>query len=170
MSDDRKAFPMAPMDGFITFLTVFCWLIPIGFLVPIFLDRRAAPIAGVAAFILFLYATVWFWWRPGRFEITDDKLFLKFPTRTKAVRRDAITSCRLIQQKDLKEQFGRTYRVGAGGLWGGFGWLRTSKNSWIEFYISRQSDYVLVERTEEIPLLITPVNPVEFVREMGAHG
>ena len=162
-------FRLAKMDALMIGFTVFCWALVIMFFLAAFADLKAAPIALAGIFMLLIYASVWFWWRPGSFEIDEGTLALKFPLRTISVKRADITACAAITPKELKNRFGNTYRVGAGGLWGGFGWLRTSKKSWIEFYISRQSDYVLIEREEQIPLLLTPTEPERFVEILNGN-
>lgn len=161
-------FRLAKMDALMTGFTIFCWALVIGFFVPPLVDMRAAPISLVGLFMLSIYAFVWFWWRPGTFVIDEGTLKLKFPWRTISVKRSDITACSAITPQELKQRFGNTYRVGAGGLWGGFGWLRTSKKSWIEFYISRQNGYVFIERGEQIPLLLTPTEPEKFVQTLNA--
>ena len=71
-----------------------------------------------------------------------------------------------LSRKEFKARFGLSARIGAGGLWGGFGWLWTSKGGILDFFISRTDDFVLVERREQRPLLVTPSEPDEFVREL----
>jgi hypothetical protein len=55
-------------------------------------------------------------------------------------------------------------RVGAGGLWGGFGWLWTEKRGIVQMYVSRTDRFVWIERGAERPWLISPENPEAFVR------
>jgi hypothetical protein len=58
-------------------------------------------------------------------------------------------------------------RVGAGGLWGGFGWLWTQRRGIVQMYVSRTDDFVWIERPGERSWLITPERPKAFVRAMG---
>jgi len=59
-------------------------------------------------------------------------------------------------------------RVGAGGLWGAFGWLWTTKRGTVQMYISRTDNFVWIERRSERPWLITPERPEQFVAAMTA--
>lgn len=61
-------------------------------------------------------------------------------------------------------------RVGVGGLWGGFGWLWTQRQGALEFYISRSTGLVLLERPAGRSLLITPDRPAEFVAIFADTG
>lgn len=58
-------------------------------------------------------------------------------------------------------------RIGAGGLWGAFGWLWTTKRGIVQMYVSRTDRFVWIERAGERPWLITPENPEEFVRTLS---
>jgi hypothetical protein len=61
--------------------------------------------------------------------------------------------------REFRDEHGWAMRIGAGGLWGGFGWLWTSRRGLVEFYVSRLDGYVLLERRTGRPLLFTPVEP-----------
>ena len=139
-----------------TSLTVVSWSLPAVFLTLSYFVEAVRP--------TMLY--VWLWWRPGTFSLGEGDLRLRFPLRTLVVPLSEVEGCDLWQQADLKSRYGKTTRVGAGGLWGGFGRLRSSSKEWIEFYISRQSDYVHIRRKGTIALLITPERASEFVAEL----
>ncbi|MCU0242247.1 MAG: PH domain-containing protein, partial [Vicinamibacteria bacterium] len=53
-------------------------------------------------------------------------------------------------------------RIGAGGLWGGFGLLKTSRVTF-SMWLSRTDRFVLVSLRDTRPLLITPENPERFI-------
>lgn len=167
--EDAQRFVLAPMSPLMWGLTLFCWAIPTFFFLSAFLNPIASPIALVGALMVIIYATVWVWWRPSAFVVTPDNLELQFPVRKIVVPRDQIENCKLWSGADLKARYGATYRVGAGGLWGGFGWLRSSSKEWIEFYISRQSDYLYIERHEAIPLLLTPSDREDMLAALQSH-
>ena len=59
-------------------------------------------------------------------------------------------------------------RVGAGGLWGGFGWLWTQRRGIVQMYISRTDGFVWIERVGDRPWLITPAQPSAFVRALSS--
>jgi hypothetical protein len=58
-------------------------------------------------------------------------------------------------------------RIGAGGLWGGFGWLYTRKGL-LDLYVSRTDRFVLVRLRTGRPLLITPDADERFVAAFRA--
>lgn len=58
-------------------------------------------------------------------------------------------------------------RIGAGGLWGGFGWLWTSRKGMVEFYVSRTDGFVLITRPNHLDILITPSTPEAFLEKAG---
>ena len=164
MTTSRK-YRLAAMSGLFMGLTIFCWLIPAAFFISALSIPQAKPIGLVGLLLFAIYASVWLWWRPSHFCVNDGHLLLKFPMRAIRVSLDNIETANIIGHSELKARFGTTYRVGAGGLWGGFGWLVNSKKEWIEFYISRQRDYVLLERKQGYPLLLTPEDPEAFLKE-----
>ena len=67
---------------------------------------------------------------------------------------------------ELKRRYGWQARVGVGGLWGGFGWLYSTKG-WMEFYVSRMDGYVLMSRAEGRPLLLSPERAEAFLETVN---
>jgi hypothetical protein len=61
-------------------------------------------------------------------------------------------------------------RVGAGGLWGGFGWFWTTRRGLVRMYVSRIDHFVWIERGPAQPWLITPDHPDAFVRALSTRG
>ena len=68
---------------------------------------------------------------------------------------------------EFRERYGWGMRIGAGGLWGGFG-LLNCRDVTFRFYISRLDDYVIVRSSSERPLLLTPTDPDAFVRALSS--
>ena len=152
---------LAPMSALFAVLTWGLMALPVVFaLVPTWVGEPGLALVG--AFVALVYPSVWFWWRPGRFDVASDGLTVVFPLRRRHTQRAAILGAERIDWAAFRKRYPRAMRVGAGGLWGGFGWLRSSKG-WIEFYISRMDGLVLVEREGQIPLLISPEDPEDFV-------
>jgi hypothetical protein len=60
--------------------------------------------------------------------------------------------------------------VGAGGLWGGFGWLWTERRGIAQMYVSRTEGLVWIERRGGRPWLITPEEPEAFVRALWGQA
>lgn len=75
---------------------------------------------------------------------------------------------RLIDKGELQREIGWGMRVGAGGLWGGFGWLWTQRRGIVQMYISRTDGFVWIERISGQPWLITPDEPESFVRALSS--
>lgn len=120
-----------------------------------------------AVLVLALYAAVWLFIRPTRFELTGDALVIVFPAWTRTVSAADGLSARLLDMKQFREEFGLPLRIGVGGLWGGFGWLWTTRRGRVEFYISRMDGLVLIERERGGPILITPESPQMMVDAIG---
>ena len=101
------------------------------------------------------------YWRPTAFHLDAKGLRIEFPGTERRVPADEILRARILTNEEFRREFGWGIRVGAGGLWGGFGWPR-SRRTWLERYISRLDRFVPVERRKAMPLLITPSDPEEF--------
>lgn len=118
-----------------------------------------------AGFLVVLYAVVWLFMRPTSFEITAESLDIVFPLRRITVPKELITDAEFLSGKEFRARYGLGYRIGAGGLWGGFGLYKT-KTVTFQFYISRVSDLVVLERSGDRPLMITPREPEEFIHTL----
>jgi hypothetical protein len=57
-------------------------------------------------------------------------------------------------------------RIGAGGLWGGFGLLKTERETF-SMWISRTDELVIVRLRGARSLLVTPEDPRRFVASLG---
>ncbi|MBK9041059.1 MAG: hypothetical protein IPL83_18230 [Bdellovibrionales bacterium] len=78
-----------------------------------------------------------------------------------------VLSAKIISSSEFQKEYGRGMRIGAGGLWGGFGLLKTSSRMF-QMYISRTDEFVLIHFRNERPLLITPERPQHFVHRLLA--
>lgn len=136
MNMRKKSFPLAPMSGAILILTLLLWLLPFVFLgYSLFSGQRITAV--IAGGLLVLYGIVWVFCRPSCFELAGESMKIIFPAWSRTIPLKDIVNVRLMQRDGLKQEFGRALRVGAGGLWGGFGWLWTSKRGMVELYVSR---------------------------------
>lgn len=151
------------MDGLIGGLTVFMLMLPAAFLLGLifYSNTLVAPFV----FLVVIYSWIWLWFRPGRFVVSDDTLTIVWPVRTREIIRSEITAAALMTRSELRNKVGWGIRVGAGGVWGGFGWLYTQKRGFMRMYISRVDRYVWFE-TEGQPWIITPERPEEFLRAL----
>jgi hypothetical protein len=155
----RETFRLAPMAPPIRWLTWALLMLPAGFVAAgLTAYASGSVLRPVGVLLIVLYAAIWIWWRPGRFQVSDQGLALVFPGRRKLVPAAVIADARVIDVDVLRERFGTQLRVGVGGLWGGFGWL-WSRRGWTEFYVSTLDGYVLIERRGAIPLLVSPEEP-----------
>ena len=158
------------MSPLILWLTLALLLVPVVFLA-LGLGARGphALLAVPGVVLLALYLGVWLHARPSRFEVSSEGLRLVFPIRSRLIPRADIASAVAIDAGLFRQQFGWAVRIGVGGLWGGFGWLWTSRRGLVDFYISRTDGLVVVERRAGRPLLITPLTPAEFVGTIGGR-
>lgn len=161
------SFPLAPMSAGIRWLTSVLLLVPAAMgLASMALPRRSLAVP--ALLLAVLYFIVWFVARPTRFEISGQGLMVFFPAWRRTIPAGGGLRARLLGFKEFRQEFGTPLRIGVGGLWGGFGWLWTSRRGLVEFYISRTDGFVLVERDGGRPLLITPERPESMIQAIAA--
>lgn len=158
-------YRLAPMSSGLRALTVVLLFIPAAFLAAMLAGMSAFTIPFVAASAI--YAWVWFGFRPSEFVIHPDAIEVVWPLKRRMVSRQSIRSIRQVDENELREEIGWGVRVGAGGLWGGFGWLWTQRRGIVQMYISRTDQFVWIERGDERPWMITPERPEEFIRELS---
>jgi hypothetical protein len=113
------------------------------------------------------YAWVWLRFRPSQFTVDDSGLLITWPLKGRRIRREEISGVRVLNGLELKREIGWGLRVGAGGLWGGFGWLWTKRRGIVQMYVSRTDRFVWIERVEGRPWLITPAQPESFARTLS---
>lgn len=158
-------------------LRIMTWvvmIIPISFVVVTL--KVPSPLrwvmGGTTVFLFLTYASVWFFWRPTRFELGEGGLKIIWPVRARFIPLHAIAGAREVSGREFRREYGYGMRIGAGGLWGGFGLLKTAKTTF-SMWISRTDDLVIVTLREGRPLLITPEHPrqlVEAIERTLAHG
>jgi hypothetical protein len=163
---NMRIFRPAPMSKGIAALTVFMLSIPVTMLI-VAVSATSWDLGGLSMFFALIYAWIWFRFRPTAFVITPNTLEIIWPMKRRSISRSGIQAVRLVDSAMLKREIGRGARVGAGGLWGGFGWLWTSRRGIVQMYISRTDYLVWIERGNERPWLISPERPVEFVHQLS---
>jgi hypothetical protein len=161
---ERMTFRLAPMCRVIRALTLIMLLLPVVLAIA---AAGARPLLIPALFLILIYGWVWTRFRPTRFVVRPDAVEVIWPLRRRELRRDEIFAVRLLSPEELKQEVGKGMRVGAGGLWGGFGWLWSSWRGVVQMYVSRLDGYVWIERGTERPWLITPDRPEAFVRALS---
>jgi len=157
-------FRLAPMDFLMRLLTLALLALPPLFLAIALLGNRW--LLGPAVFLGALYVWIWLWFRPTRFIVHPRVLEIVWPVRRRTIPREDVVAVRLLDKHELRREVGWAMRGGAGGLWGGFGWLWTQKRGIVRMYISRTDGLVWIERRDDRPWLITPERPEAFVRAL----
>lgn len=164
-----RIFPLAPMSTGIRVLTWGLLLLPVAF----FVSALSAPsiveaiLHGSTVLIVLVYACVWLVGRPTRFELDDTTLRIVWPLRTRSIARESVVDASVVTAKEFRNAYGYGMRVGAGGLWGGFGLLMTGQETF-SMWISRTDGFVIVRVRDARPLLITPAEPERFVDAIKA--
>ncbi|HBI13948.1 MAG TPA: hypothetical protein DDY20_00215 [Desulfobulbaceae bacterium] len=159
-----QAFPLSGMSRDIRILTMICLAIPVGMAMGAFLGVRALILPAILC--VPIYGWVWLLFRPSMFVIHPDVIEIIWPLKRRTIARGSIVAARLLSAKELKRELGWCLRVGAGGLWGGFGWLWTQRRGIVQMYLSRTDNLVWLERGSERPWLISPDRPEEFIRAL----
>src|SRR3989442_10175489 len=159
-------FRLAPMDFLMRLLTLALLALPPLFLAIALLGNRW--LLGPAVFLVALYVWIWLWFRPTRFVVQPRVLEIVWPVRRREIPREDVVAVRLLDKHELRREVGWAMRVGAGGLWGGFGWLWTQKRGVVRLYVSRTDGFVWIERRSDRPWLITPERPETFVRALSS--
>lgn len=161
-----KSFRLARMSRFIFILTLGLLSIPVVFLATAMSGRSSLMVPGLL--LVALYAWVWLRFRPSRFLIHPREIEVIWPLKRRRIPRAGISSVRVISKEELRREAGWCMRVGAGGLWGGFGWLWTQRRGIVRMYISRTDGFVWIEHASDRPWLITPEAPEAFVRAVSS--
>jgi hypothetical protein len=161
-----KIFRIAPMCTMIRIITLVLLALPVLFVLSAVFGR--ALLIAPTILLVAIYSWVWLRFRPTQFVVHQDALEVIWPLKRRKISRDSIVDVRIVNGRDLQPQVGWGMRVGAGGLWGGFGWLWTQRRGIVQMYISRINDLVWIDRTAGRPWLISPERPQEFVQALSS--
>jgi len=164
MNTPGTSYNLAPMSQGIRVLTLFMLALPVAFLAVAAFGMGPLAIPGL--FIVVLYLWIWTRFRPTCFILHPGFIEVVWPLKRREIRRETISDVRLIGKKEMCSEVGWCMRVGAGGLWGGFGWLWTQKRGIVQMYITRTDRFVWIERRNQRPWLINPERPEEFVQAL----
>ena len=162
-------FALAPMSGDIRALSGIALLAPLGLVLGAVLARNPVrgTLLGATLFVVVIYAAVWLLGRPTAFELDAAGLGIRWPLRSQRIAAGDIAGADLLSRESFRQDFGWGLRIGAGGLWGGFGWLYTRRGL-VDLYVSRTDRFVLVRRRAGRPLLLTPERDESFVDALRA--
>ncbi len=158
-------FRLAPMCRFIYVITVVALLVPVALFASVALGARVLVVP--ALIVLLIYGWIWTRFRPAEFVVHPHALEVVWPLKRREISRQEITTVRLLTRQELRDEIGWGIRIGAGGLWGGFGWLWTARRGIVQMYISRLDRFVWIERQSARPWLMTPDQPEAFVRALA---
>jgi len=154
------------MSPLIRAITLMLLALPVIFLALALTGARFHLVPGLC--VLVLYMWIWLRFRPSRFVVHDQSLEVIWPLKRYAIPRADILSVKMIDRQELRKMIGWGMRVGAGGLWGGFGWLWTKHRGIVQMYVSRTDGFVWIERKSGRPWLLTPERAAEFVQSLTA--
>jgi hypothetical protein len=160
-----KSFRLARMCLLIWMTTLFLLALPPACLVGALFGSHL--FVAFAVFLIAMYAWVWLRFRPSQFTVDGTRLQVMWPLKRPEIPRKDIATVRVLNRPELKREIGWGMRVGAGGLWGGFGWLWTTRRGLVQMYITNTDRFVWIERVDGRPWLLTPEEPEEFVRALS---
>jgi hypothetical protein len=163
-------FTVPPMSGIMWVITIPVSAMPFVFAFIALQQGSSVPLY-IALSIILLIIWVWVWMRPSHYVVGHGGLTIVWPLRRLHMPAESILGVRVLDRRQLKEELGWAMRIGVGGLFGAFGLLWTQRRGLIRFYITRLDRYVLIERRDDRPILITVNDPdgmVEKVEELGS--
>lgn len=163
-----RTFSFAPMDRMFGILTAALFGIPALFVVLALVFPESRVLGGVAVLLLVLYAAVWVLFRPQRFELSPSQLVIRWQLRRQVIDRTDIRSARVVSKNDLRGLLGLAVRIGAGGLFGVYGWLWSPRRGLVTIYTSRADQLVALERTNGKLMLLSPADPKAFVSALSS--
>ncbi len=163
-----QVFPIARMSPLILGLTVVLLCLPVVFLgLGLFAPSPTSTVLLVTGvFIVLLYASIWVYFRPSRYQVTAAELSIIWPMRSRAIPRHDVASARILDLAGFRAAYGQTVRIGAGGLWGTFGWLWNPRAGRLDVYVTNLGPWVVVERRSGRPLVLSPEDPDGFARAL----
>ncbi|MBK6515430.1 MAG: hypothetical protein IPG04_15245 [Polyangiaceae bacterium] len=88
---------------------------------------------------------------------------------TRSLGLDEVERAEIVSAGELRDRYGLGMRIGAGGLWGGFG-LLAFRSVTFAMYVSRSDRFVLVWLRGQRPLMVTPDDPEVFVAPWAADA
>jgi hypothetical protein len=116
-----------------------------------------------------IYTWVWLRFRPTRFTIHRSGIEVAWPLKRREIPMADITAVRILDREALDKEIGWRMRIGAGGLWGLFGLLKTQRRGIVQTYITRFDHLVWIECGSGRPWLISPDQADAFVSVLRKH-
>ncbi len=155
--------PMSPMMRTLTFIMLALPLLlgAMGYF------ASSQVLLNIAGLIILLVIGVWLGMRPTGYEVDSTSLTLRWPIRSKKFPKNRILAARIVGTDELRAELGQAMRIGVGGLFGAFGYLWTSNRGMVEFYITGQDRFVLIDLRGGKTLLLSVERPEEFVNALA---
>jgi len=160
-----KVFRIAPMDPPILWITTLILALPLVLVAGALFSGSYLSV--ISLILVALYVWVWVRFRPSRFTVDEHSFTVIWPLKRRTIPRGEIISARLIEREELRKEIGPSVRIGAGGLWGGFGWLWTQRRGIVQMYVSRTDFCIWIERLNGRPMIVTPEQPERFVHALS---
>ena len=163
-----QVFPIARMSPLILGLTVLLLCLPVVFIglglsVP---SPTSTVLLGTGVFVVLLYASIWVYFRPSSYRVTPAEMTIVWPLRSRLVPRHDVAAARVMELREFRAEYGHTIRIGAGGLFGTFGWLWSPRAGRLDVYVTNLGPWVVVERRAGRPLVLSPEDPHAFARAL----
>jgi hypothetical protein len=165
MSEKESIYRTPPMSVSIKVITYIMEAIPFLLVYFGFADHNPSLFV-VAIFFVLLLAGVWLWMRPMHYIVDSSALTIVWPLRKYVILRSGIAGVRVLDKNQIKKELGLSLRIGVGGLFGGFGLLWTRKRGMMRFYITRLDNFVMIDRRNGRPLMITVDDPHGMLKEL----
>lgn len=165
LMEGPQSFRLAPMCPVIWTLTIGLLALPVGFVMGAAYGHDWLVVPAVLTSQV--YAWVWLRFRPQLFVVHADRIEIVWPCKRRETAWTPGATAHVASRAEIRREVGWAMRIGAGGLWGGFGWLWTSRRGIVQMYISRLDRFVWIELPDARPWLITPEDPERFVQALS---
>lgn len=162
------SFRLGPLQGALKAATYVLFSLPILILSLGFIMGGWARSLWVPVFLLVLYLVVWLVFRPRELLWEQDDLVIRFPLRTRRIPKADIERVEVLSKPDTQARLGSAVRFGVGGLFGVFGRLWTSREGFVDVYLTRSEDIVWIHRRGGRPILVTPETPHAFAEAFSS--
>jgi len=118
----------------------------------------------VMPFAMIIMLVVTYGFSPKGYAFQDGQLVIYRPFRKKFFATEDMQTATLVDKKELK----KSIRVfGVGGLFGYFGLFRNNRYGTMIWYATRRDQFVVIERSQERAIVLTPDDPNSFVSEFN---
>ena len=162
-----RDFPIARMTADLRTMTVALCFIPVILGIGAAITQYWVQIMlGIAAvLVVLLYIALLLAFRPRSFQVSERGLRIIWPIRSELLKTARLKGVERITRDGFRQRYGLGARVGAGGMWGGFGLYKT-KTVTFRMFTSRTDEAIVVYTTGR-PLLITPADLEGFVTALA---